>query len=43
MIEWGSCVGNIFYFYDLDKVDSWDIDDQADFLGIFVSLFTVKD
>ena len=31
MIEWGSCVGNTPYFYDLDKVDSWDIDDQADF------------
>ena len=31
MIEWGSCVGNTPYFYDLDKVDSWDIDDHADF------------
>lgn len=31
MISWGSCVGNSPYFYDLDKIDSWDIDDQADF------------
>jgi N-acylneuraminate cytidylyltransferase len=31
MIEWGSCVGNAPYFYFMDKVDSWDIDDQVDF------------
>tara|TARA_Y100001970_G_C14250497_1_gene871486 strand:- start:203 stop:868 length:666 start_codon:yes stop_codon:yes gene_type:complete len=31
MISWGSCVGNTPYFYDLDKIDSWDIDDQTDF------------
>jgi len=31
MVSWGSCVGNAPYFYDLDKIDSWDIDDQADF------------
>tara|TARA_Y100000768_G_C23987021_1_gene689550 strand:- start:3310 stop:3987 length:678 start_codon:yes stop_codon:yes gene_type:complete len=31
MIKWGSCVGNKPYFYLMDKVDSWDIDDQADF------------
>lgn len=31
MISWGSCVGSSPYFYYLDKVESWDIDDQADF------------
>tara|TARA_B100001093_G_scaffold476031_1_gene502063 strand:- start:4090 stop:4755 length:666 start_codon:yes stop_codon:yes gene_type:complete len=31
MVAWGSCVGNAPYFYELDKIDSWDIDDQADF------------
>tara|TARA_B100001142_G_scaffold235696_1_gene234112 strand:+ start:678 stop:1364 length:687 start_codon:yes stop_codon:yes gene_type:complete len=31
MIRWGSCVGESPYFYYLDKVESWDIDDQADF------------
>tara|TARA_Y100000748_G_C15413718_1_gene456507 strand:- start:71 stop:736 length:666 start_codon:yes stop_codon:yes gene_type:complete len=31
MVDWGSCVGNSPYFYELDKIDSWDIDDQADF------------
>jgi len=31
MINWGSCVGNKPYFYILDKITSWDIDDQVDF------------
>tara|TARA_B100001027_G_C16260337_1_gene329080 strand:- start:479 stop:1144 length:666 start_codon:yes stop_codon:yes gene_type:complete len=31
MIKWGSCVGNSPYFYFLDKLNSWDIDDQTDF------------
>tara|TARA_B100001063_G_scaffold247388_1_gene294196 strand:- start:17614 stop:18300 length:687 start_codon:yes stop_codon:yes gene_type:complete len=31
MIKWGSCVGESPYFYYLDKIESWDIDDQADF------------
>ena len=31
MVSWGSCVGNSPYFYYMDKLDSWDIDDQVDF------------
>jgi CMP-N-acetylneuraminic acid synthetase len=31
MIRWGSCVGKSPYFYSLDKIDSWDIDNQEDF------------
>jgi len=31
MIKWGSCVGINPYFYYLDKIDSWDIDDKEDF------------
>ena len=31
MVNWGSCVGNSPYFYYLDRVESWDIDDQEDF------------
>ena len=31
MISWGSCVGSSPYFYYLDKLESWDIDDQTDF------------
>ncbi len=31
MIKWGSCVGNNPYFYYMDKLDAWDIDDQVDF------------
>ena len=31
MINWGSCVGKHPYFYYLDKLEAWDIDDQVDF------------
>ena len=31
MIRWGSCVGESPYFYCLDKIVSWDIDNQEDF------------
>jgi CMP-N-acetylneuraminic acid synthetase len=31
MVRWGSCVGTSPYFYCLDKIDSWDIDNQEDF------------
>ena len=31
MIEWGSCVGTTPYFYNLSKLESWDIDFQEDF------------
>lgn len=31
MIKWGSCVGRSPYFYYLDKLDAWDIDNQEDF------------
>lgn len=31
MISWGSCVGNSPFFYELNKLESWDIDDQTDF------------
>jgi len=31
MIKWGSCVGTCPYFYYLDKIDSWDIDNKEDF------------
>ena len=31
MIKWGSCVGKNPYFYLLDKITSWDIDDKTDF------------
>ena len=31
MVKWGSCVGRNPYFYLLDKLTSWDIDDQIDF------------
>ncbi len=31
MVNWGSCVGNSPYFYYMDKVESWDIDNQEDF------------
>ena len=31
MISWGSCVGKSPYFYYLDKLQAWDIDDQVDF------------
>ena len=31
MVDWGSCVGSTPYFYNLSKVESWDIDFQEDF------------
>tara|TARA_Y100000768_G_scaffold117426_1_gene86739 strand:+ start:1495 stop:2160 length:666 start_codon:yes stop_codon:yes gene_type:complete len=31
MVNWGSCVGSSPYFYYMDKIDAWDIDDQTDF------------
>ena len=31
MIRWGSCVGEYPYFNHIDKIDSWDIDNQEDF------------
>lgn len=31
MVEWGSCVGTAPYFYNLSKLESWDIDFQEDF------------
>lgn len=31
MVRWGSCVGNKPYFYNLSKIESWDIDYQEDF------------
>ena len=31
MVNWGSCVGSSPYFYCMDKIDAWDIDDQTDF------------
>ena len=31
MVKWGSCVGTSPYFFYMDKLDAWDIDDQVDF------------
>jgi CMP-N-acetylneuraminic acid synthetase len=31
MVDWGSCVGSKPYFYQLGKLESWDIDFQEDF------------
>lgn len=31
MIKWGSCVGEKPYFYILDRIKSWDIDNKFDF------------
>ena len=31
MINWGSCDGRSPYFYYMNKLEAWDIDNQADF------------
>ena len=31
MVKWGSCVGTSPYFFYMDKLEAWDIDDQVDF------------
>jgi len=31
MISWGSCVGKSPFFYYLNKLEAWDIDNQEDF------------
>lgn len=31
MVKWGSCVGQSPFFFNLSKIDSWDVDFQEDF------------